>query len=188
MFKPTWSWFKKTFMQKSALCYYRIKALELFWFFHIYSIGYKIHNFKRICRKKFSGRYSSDYKTTAPAQRRSIWLFPERHNTPISSNNNSHLYTKRYWASQRFAKKQKRDKHKLVSFLCKRRPIFPGRRQPSIFGTRELNFCVRDGNRWTLTVIGTYFAIYYCAKSTMKTEQRGKERGCQNKKVKPSAY
>ena len=34
-------------------------------------------------------------------------------------------------------------------------PIFPGRLQPSIFGASELNFCVRDGNRWTLTAINT---------------------------------
>ena len=34
-------------------------------------------------------------------------------------------------------------------------PIFPGRLQPSIFGTTELNFCVRNGNRWDLRVIGT---------------------------------
>ena len=34
-------------------------------------------------------------------------------------------------------------------------PIFPGRRQPSIFGADELNFCVRDGNRWTLIAINT---------------------------------
>ena len=39
-------------------------------------------------------------------------------------------------------------------------PIFPGRLQPSIFGTIELNFCVRDGNRWNLGVIGTG---YECA-------------------------
>ena len=36
-------------------------------------------------------------------------------------------------------------------------PIFPGRLQPSIFGASELNFCVRDGNRWTLTAINTDF-------------------------------
>ena len=41
--------------------------------------------------------------------------------------------------------------------LCWHRPIFPGRFQPSIFGTGELNFCVRNGNRWTLTAIGTNF-------------------------------
>ena len=37
----------------------------------------------------------------------------------------------------------------------RRLPIFPGRLQPSIFGTTELNFCVRNGNRWNLCVIGT---------------------------------
>ena len=34
-------------------------------------------------------------------------------------------------------------------------PIFPVRLQTSIFGAGELNFCVRDGNRWTLTAINT---------------------------------
>ena len=38
---------------------------------------------------------------------------------------------------------------------CRHRPIFPGRRQPSIVGTGELNFRVRNGNGWTLTVIST---------------------------------
>ena len=38
---------------------------------------------------------------------------------------------------------------------CWRRPIFPGRRRPSIFGTGELNFRVRNGNGWDLTVINT---------------------------------
>ena len=41
----------------------------------------------------------------------------------------------------------------LVSAL----PIFPGRRQPSIFGASELNCRVRDGNGWTLTAISTDF-------------------------------
>ena len=36
-------------------------------------------------------------------------------------------------------------------------PIFPGRHQPSIVGEYELNFCVRDGNRWTLIAINTNF-------------------------------
>ena len=39
--------------------------------------------------------------------------------------------------------------------LCWRLPILPGRFQPSIVGTSELNCCVRDGNRCTLTVINT---------------------------------
>ena len=36
-------------------------------------------------------------------------------------------------------------------------PIFPGSRPPSIVGANELNFCVRDGNRWTLIAINTNF-------------------------------
>ena len=43
---------------------------------------------------------------------------------------------------------------------CWRIPIFPGRLQPSIFGTTELNFCVRNGNRWTLCVNLTNFLLY----------------------------
>ena len=39
--------------------------------------------------------------------------------------------------------------------MCWRLPILPGRFQPSIVGTSELNCCVRDGNRCTLTVINT---------------------------------
>ena len=42
-------------------------------------------------------------------------------------------------------------------YKCWHLPIFPGRHQPSIFGTTELNFCVRDGNRWTLSVINTNY-------------------------------
>ena len=38
---------------------------------------------------------------------------------------------------------------------CRHQPIFPGRLRPSIFGTCELNFRVRDGNGCTLTVINT---------------------------------
>ena len=44
----------------------------------------------------------------------------------------------------------------MAVFLCRRGPIFPGRLQPSIVGTRELNFRVRDGNGCTLAVIPTY--------------------------------
>ena len=36
-------------------------------------------------------------------------------------------------------------------------PIFPCSRPQSIVGASELNFCVRDGNRWTLTAINTNF-------------------------------
>ena len=34
-------------------------------------------------------------------------------------------------------------------------PIFPTSYPASIVGANELNFCVRDGNRWTLTAINT---------------------------------
>ena len=38
-------------------------------------------------------------------------------------------------------------------------PIFPGRLQPSIVGRSELNFRVRDGNGWTLTLINTNYIL-----------------------------
>ena len=45
-------------------------------------------------------------------------------------------------------------------------PIFPASHPASIVGANELNFCVRDGNRWTLTAINTnscgwLFTIFY---------------------------
>ena len=40
-------------------------------------------------------------------------------------------------------------------FLSRRLPIFTSRFQLTIFGTSKLNFCVRNGNRWNLTVIDT---------------------------------
>jgi hypothetical protein len=36
-------------------------------------------------------------------------------------------------------------------------PIFPASHPASIFGASELNFCVRDGNRWTLAPISTNY-------------------------------
>ena len=42
---------------------------------------------------------------------------------------------------------------------CQHRPIFPGRFQPSIVGTDELNFRVRNGNGWTLAVKDTDFCM-----------------------------
>ena len=41
--------------------------------------------------------------------------------------------------------------------MCWHLPIFTPRRQSTIFGTTELNFCVRYGNRWTLSVINTNY-------------------------------
>ena len=49
--------------------------------------------------------------------------------------------------------------------MCRLWPIFPVRLQTSIFGTAELNFCVRNGNRWTLCVRKTdslgFTKLYY---------------------------
>ena len=39
--------------------------------------------------------------------------------------------------------------------ICWQKSIVPGRCQPSIVDVSELNFCVRDGNRWTLVTINT---------------------------------
>ena len=38
-------------------------------------------------------------------------------------------------------------------------PIFTASRPATIVGAGELNFCVRDGNRWTLTAINTNYEI-----------------------------
>ena len=56
-----------------------------------------------------------------------------------------------------------------VYALCWHLPIFPGRHQPSIFGTTELNFCVRYGNRWTLSVINTNYSFVYKSFSALIT-------------------
>ena len=47
--------------------------------------------------------------------------------------------------------------HLRTSYECWRLPIFPGRCQPSIVGTSELNCRVRNGNGWTLTVNNTNY-------------------------------
>ena len=46
-------------------------------------------------------------------------------------------------------------------------PIFPGSRPPSIVGVHELNFCVRDGNRWTLMTINTNYTLKALAFNTL---------------------
>ena len=48
---------------------------------------------------------------------------------------------------------------RMVLFLCRRRPIFTGGCPPTIFGTRELNYRVRYGNGWTLSVINTDYEL-----------------------------
>ena len=46
-------------------------------------------------------------------------------------------------------------------------PIFTCSRPHTIVGTHELNFCVRNGNRWTLMAINTNYQG-----CTLKTEHR----------------
>ena len=46
-------------------------------------------------------------------------------------------------------------------------PIFPASHPASIVGGSELNFCVRYGNRWTLTPINTNYI--YVNSETLKT-------------------
>ena len=55
--------------------------------------------------------------------------------------------------------KRRSPKGNLLIIECRHQPIFPVRRQTSIFGACELNYCVRNGNRWTLAVIDTYYLI-----------------------------
>ena len=48
--------------------------------------------------------------------------------------------------------------------------IFPGSHPPSIVSVHELNFCVRDGNRWTLMTINTNSMLEECLPFLLKTE------------------
>lgn len=53
-------------------------------------------------------------------------------------------------------------------------PIFTSRFQLTILGTSELNYCVRNGNRWDLTVIvtdhmtGSVYHTVYCLSSVFR--------------------
>ena len=49
---------------------------------------------------------------------------------------------------------------KRSGFLMLALPIFPASHPASIVGADELNFCVRDGNRWTLVAINTNFFLH----------------------------
>ena len=67
-----------------------------------------------------------------------------------------------------FAKQKKYKKTPTLlggHFMCWHLPIFPDRHQPSIFGTTELNFCVRYGNRWTLSIINTNYSFVFISLS-----------------------
>ena len=52
--------------------------------------------------------------------------------------------------------------------LCRHLSIFPGSCPPSIFDANELNFCVRNGNRWTLAAIGTDYQVHESEREIMK--------------------
>ena len=55
--------------------------------------------------------------------------------------------------------------------MSRRPPIFTSSFQLTILGTSELNYCVRNGNRWDLTVIvtdhmtGSVYHTVYCLSS-----------------------
>ena len=52
---------------------------------------------------------------------------------------------------------QKTASQKRSGFFVLALPIFPAIHPESIVGADELNFCVRDGNRWTLIAINTNY-------------------------------
>ena len=52
--------------------------------------------------------------------------------------------------------------------FCCHWPIFPVRLQTSIVGTGELNFRVRNGNGWTLTVKNTNYGKWLTPNTTIK--------------------
>ena len=58
-----------------------------------------------------------------------------------------------------FWHKYKKRTHSAFSFWFRQRPTFPGSFPPSIIGTTELNFRVRDGNGCDLCVITTEYLI-----------------------------
>ena len=94
-------------------------------------------------------------KRGSSARLGSVLLYPDQ--TALSSISRPVLYESPLKPQKRFiligSNSSKTKEHlDRDALLCWQLPIFPGRRQPSIFGTTELNFCVRNGNRWTLCV------------------------------------
>ena len=77
---------------------------------------------------------------------------------PASARHGRREKTQKPRGRRQNAKKQ--PPYWVTAFVCWRLPIVPGRFQPSIVGTSELNFRVRDGNGWTLTVINTNFEAF----------------------------
>ena len=56
-----------------------------------------------------------------------------------------------------FQGKEKRLLYSTVFSLFRQRPTLPGSHPPSTISAEELNFCVRNGNRWDLFAIVTGF-------------------------------
>ena len=103
----------------------------------------------------------------------------------VPYSHNSAPYLSWLFAGAGKRRKTRRQKTNLHGFLrggcllCWRLPILPGRFQPSIVGTSELNCCVRDGNRCTLTVISTNYSVL-AINEALRTEQRNLDR-CEKK-------
>ena len=55
----------------------------------------------------------------------------------------------------------------VLSFKNRQRPTFPGSVPPSIISAKELNYCVRDGNRCDLLAIVTGFSYWRFAPSKL---------------------
>ena len=88
------------------------------------------------------------WRSKRPERVAAVYIFKA---TSLAVENIGH----RNIARQIILKRVRRLPDSLIVFAL---PIFPGSRPPSIVGTNELNFCVRDGNRWTLIVINTNYS------------------------------
>ena len=88
-----------------------------------------------------------------------------RPSLPVCFIFNAHIIFKAYlpfcFLLKRFQDKRKTPQNFFWSVFCssRRLPIFTRRLQRTIFGTSELNFCVRNGNRWN-PVSYTHLDVY----------------------------
>ena len=116
----------------------------------------KCKPFFKIFQKNFSG--PAGPKDTARTRHRKRPLPPTPNAGRLSSSRRKFRTPKARGAGRLRRRRKNKTAARLGDcFLCWRTPIFPGRHQPSIFGTNELNFRVRDGNGWTLVVINTNY-------------------------------
>ena len=83
--------------------------------------------------------------------RKALWSRPQARNLRLQQSNR----LKREQYQSPFSKRKSREPIGSLLYGIRRRPMLPGRVQPSTFGTERLNFCVRDGNRWDPLVIAT---------------------------------